>query len=162
MKNNFDKKYSTLTKTVLPQNNVVNLASIVEREARLPDDRPVVAGILLKRLENDWPLEVDATLQYAMATRKMENGKWKTGSFDFWPKEITADDLELDSPYNTRKYKGLPPTPICNPGLSAIEAVIRPTETEYWFYLSDKEGKMHYAKTIEEHNLNISRYLNGN
>lgn len=152
MRDNFAAKVKTLPKSTLSEKDIVILASIIEREALFPEDRPVIAGILLKRLENDWPLEVDATLQYAIANSK-------SGKTEWWPKEITAEDLMLDSPYNTRKFKGLPPTPICNPGLSAMAAVINPAITAYWFYLSDEEGQMHYAKTLEEHNLNASRYL---
>ena len=72
---------------------------------------------------------------------------------------MTKNDLKIDSPYNTYLYRGLPPTPICNPGLSAIKAVIYPKKTDYWYYLSDKEGKMYYAKTLEEHTKNIKKYL---
>ncbi|NIT03452.1 hypothetical protein GTO10_00720 [Candidatus Saccharibacteria bacterium] len=78
---------------------------------------------------------------------------------DWWPQEITREDLQIDSPYNTYEYKRLPPGPICNPGLASIEAVINPQETDYWFYLSDPQGNMHYAKTGEEHEENIEKYL---
>ncbi len=159
MKDNFDQKYLSLPKTTLSKDKVVILASLVEREAKYDNDRPIVAGILLKRLNNDWPLEVDATLQYALANRKMDIENWKEEGFVFWPREITADDLQLSSPYNTRKNRGLPPTPICNPGLAALKAVVSPQETDYWFYLSDPSGRMHYAKTVEEHNANAARYL---
>lgn len=164
VKDNFESKLQSLQteqdsagqKTTLTLEEMVLLASIVERETKFPTDRPVVAGILLKRLRNDWPLETDATLQYALANDKV---KRVTEAFDWWPKEITTEDLELDSPYNTRKYRGLPPTPICNPGLAALRAVFFPQENPYWFYLSDKEGQMHYAQTIEEHSQNVARYL---
>lgn len=76
----------------------------------------------------------------------------------WWP-EIKPADLKIDSPYNTYKNPGLPPSPICNPGLAAIKAVVYSADTDYLYYLSDKEGKMHYAKTLEEHNKNIEKYI---
>ncbi|MGB9706809.1 MAG: endolytic transglycosylase MltG, partial [Microgenomates group bacterium] len=85
---------------------------------------------------------------------KIENLKF----YDWWP-QISKEDLEIDSPYNTYKYKDLPPTPICNPGLAAIKAVLNPTPTDYWYYLSDKDGNIHFAKTLEEHRQNIVKYL---
>lgn len=142
-----EKKFNGLTLS-----EVIIFASIVEREARFAKDRPVVAGILLKRYKAGWPLEVDATLQYALGY----NAQQKT----WWKNNLTANDLVLDSRYNTRKYQGLPPTPISNPGADVIKSVLNPTETDYWFYLSDKDGQMHYAKTLEEHDKNIQQYLN--
>ncbi len=128
------------------------LASLVEKEARLDKDRPEVAGILLKRLKNDWSLQVDATIQYALGYQSNEKTWWK--------KELTDYDLKIDSPYNTYINKGLPPGPIANPGIASIRAVVEANEdTPYWFYLSDKNGKMHYSKTIEEHNENVRKYL---
>ena len=135
---------------------VVNLASIVEREARFDQDRPIVAGILIKRLKSGMPLQADATVQYAKSAVHCPPF---TVDCEWWPRELTKADLELNSPYNTRKFLGLPPTPICNPGLASIKAVVFPKETEYWYYLSDKDGRMHYAVTLEEHNQNINIYL---
>jgi len=126
----------------------VTMASIVEREVADSVDRPVVAGILLKRLKNDWPLDADATIQYVVG----QEGNW-------WPSNLTLDDINSYSSYNTRQTKGLPPGPICNPSLDAIKATLNPVETEYWFYLNGSDGKIHFAKTIEEHNLNIATYL---
>lgn len=135
----------------LSLNQLITIASIVEREARLEEDRPIVAGILLKRLNNGWPLQADATVQYALG--------YDPGQKTWWKKQLTSQDLSIDSLYNTYKHSGLPPAPICNPGLAAIRAVIESTETDYWYYLSDKEGRTHYAKTIEEHEENITKYL---
>lgn len=129
----------------------VILASLVEREAASKDDRPIVAGILLQRLRAGHPLEVDATVQYIIGKRP--------NSKQWWTKEITADDLQIDSPYNTRKYAGLPPGPISNPGLDVLRAVINPKKTNYWYYLTDKRGVMHYAVTLDEHNENVAKYL---
>lgn len=124
------------------------MASIVERETRV--DRALVAGILWKRLENGWPLEVDASLQYI----KGYDARSKT----WWPVPYAADK-QLESPYNTYKYGGLPPGPIANPAYSALEAAANPEESEYWFYLTDRSGQMRYAKDYPEHLVNINRYL---
>ncbi|PJE67833.1 endolytic transglycosylase MltG [Candidatus Shapirobacteria bacterium CG10_big_fil_rev_8_21_14_0_10_40_9] len=151
---NFQKK------TPLPSREVLISASIVEREARNKDDRPIIAGILLKRLAKDWPLQADATIQYAVATKQFSNlAIEQLSNFDWWSKSLTREDLKIKSSYNTYLYPGLPPGPISNPGLAAIEAVLNPVETDFWFYLSDSQGKMHYAKTSEEHQENISKYL---
>jgi len=153
--NNFEKKTKDLKITYQD----LILASILEREVKHEEERPLVAGILIKRLKEGWPLQVDATVQYGLATKQFSNlAIEQLNGFDWWPK-ITKDDLGIDSPYNTYKYKGLPPTPICNPGLGAIKAVLNPLATDYWFYLSDEEGKIHFAKTLEEHQENIIKYL---
>lgn len=131
----------------LTLNEGVILASIVEREVATPEDRPWVAGVLVKRYQRDWPLEADATVQYVLG-----------GPGDWWPKEIGAN-LDVDSPYNTRIIQGLPPAPICNPGRAALEAVAFPQVSSYWFYVSDEEGRMHYAETVEEHEGNVVRYV---
>jgi UPF0755 protein len=133
------------------KNQVLILASIVEREAKFSADRLIVAGILEKRLKIGMALEVDATLQYALGYSKEE----KT----WWRKNLTQDDLNLDSAFNTRKNAGLPPTPICNPGLDAINAVVYPKQTDYLYYVSDKAGNMYYAQTLDEHIQNIQKYL---
>jgi UPF0755 protein len=154
LKTNFDKKFSSLDRRAASKNftlhQIVTLASIVEREAKDNQDLAVVAGILIKRWQNNWPLQADATVQYAVADPNLKN---------WWPKDLGKQDLEIDSPYNTYRYQGLPPGPICNPGLASIKAVIDYQETDYWFYLSDSQGRLHYAKTIEEHNANIAEYL---
>lgn len=130
---------------------VLTLASIVEREGRTDDDRPVIARILLKRLKADWPLQADATLQYALGYQAGEKTWWKKNLFD--------EDKKVTSLYNTYLHPGLPPGPIANPGLGSIKAVIYPKETDYWYYLHDPEGGVHYAKTLEEHNANSAKYL---
>lgn len=140
------KKFNGLT-----LGQIVILASLVEREAKFAEDRPLVSGILVKRFKNDWPLEVDAALQYILGFDAKENSWWR--------KNLTLDDLKIDSAYNTRKHRGFPPTPIGNSGLLALKAAFHPKESEFWFYLSDSKGKMHYAKTIEEHTANIRKYL---
>ncbi|KKU81122.1 hypothetical protein A2875_04710 [Candidatus Gottesmanbacteria bacterium RIFCSPHIGHO2_01_FULL_46_14] len=132
-------------------NEVIILASIVEREGRTDEDRPVIAGILWKRLDADWPLQTDATLQYALGYQAYEKSWWK--------KELTLEDKKIASSFNTYLHRGLPPAPISNPGLSSIRSVIYPTESPYWYYLHDREGHVHYAKTSEEHEKNIATYL---
>ncbi|MEK7587431.1 MAG: endolytic transglycosylase MltG [Patescibacteria group bacterium] len=127
------------------------LASIVEREGRNDEDRPVIAGILLRRLKADWPLQADATLQYALGYQSFEKSWWK--------KELAEEDKSVQSAFNTYKNPGLPPRAISNPGLASIKAVLYPKETEYWYYLHDAKGTAHYASSIDEHNANITKYL---
>ncbi len=158
LKNNYEQKFAEdmkekTTLKGLSEKEVLTLASIVEKEAKHEADKKIVAGILLKRLDADWPLQVDATIQYALGYQAAEKSWWK--------KVLSFDDLEIDSPYNSYKNKGLPPTPISNPGLASINAVVEADKnTPYWYYMSDKKGNMHYGKTIEEHNANIQKYLN--
>ena len=109
----------------------------------------MVAGILLSRIVLGMPLQVDAAMEYALATPLQE----------LLPGELALQIRELDSPYNTYKYKGLPPTPIGNPGLTAIEAVLNPKNSDYLFYITGIDGEFYYAETLEEHNQNIARYL---
>ena len=154
MTKNFQKKAG------LVDNKTLILASLVEREMPHNQDRPVVAGILLKRIKAGWPLQVDATVQYAIATQQYNNIAIKQSSnFNWWPKGLTQIDLKIKSPFNTYLNLGLPPAPICNPGLGTIQAAQNPVSTEYWYYLSDSSGVTHFAKTIEEHNQNIQKYL---
>lgn len=145
-----DAKKQNLTTTEL-----VTLASIIERETRGEPERPVVAGILLKRLKIGMPLQADATLQYVIGSAKCEVRNAKCS----WWEPVTAEDKTVKSPYNTYTNLGLPPGPIANPGLSSITAAANPEESDYLFYLHDREGKIHYAKTIDEHNQNIQKYL---
>ncbi len=147
-----DKLKQKAKKKGLTEKEVIILASLVEREARIDDDRKIVASILLKRYRQNWPLQVDASIQYALGYQPTEKSWWK--------KNLTVEDLKLDSPYNSYKNTGLPPTPIANPGLASIIAVIDANEdTPYWYYLSDRKGKIHYATTLEEHQKNIKKYL---
>lgn len=159
MRENFDKRVTAslrlgLARAGLSLNQAVVLASIIEREVKHDEDRPLVAAILVKRWRAGWLLEADATVQYALASAGI-----KPRGSDWWPKTLSADDLKIDSPYNTRLHKGLPPAPICNPGLKSLESLTKMPETEDWFYLSDKDGQMHYAKTLAEHNELVKKYL---
>lgn len=154
---NFDRKFSPeLQKKALAKglskDEVVILASLVEREARTQKNRQMVASILMRRLSIGMALQIDATVQYAVGYDGPSASWWKTN--------LTRQDLALPSPYNTYKYPGMPPGPIASPSLSSIMAVIESTPTPYLYYISDRTGKtMHYASTLEEHNDNIAKYL---
>jgi len=137
---------------------IVILSSIVERETRKDEERPIVAGILLKRLKNQIPLQVDATVQYALASRNCQALGYEKTCDNWWP-ILKKTDLDIDSEFNTYKYKGLPPSPISNPGIASIKASVYPEESEFWFYLHDQKGEIHLAKTIEEHVKNIEKFL---
>lgn len=156
MLKNFNEKViknlgNDLEKSSLDLNQVIILASLVEREVKFENDRPIVAGILLNRLKLGMPLEVDATVQYALGFDGAQNTYWK--------RNLTSNDLKIDSPYNTRRYKGLPPGPICSPGVASIKAVLQPVKTDYLYYLSSSDGKIYYAKSLEEHIVNVNKYL---
>lgn len=150
LESTFEAKVKNVTK------EQIIMASLLERETFADSEKPIVAGILFKRLDNDWPLQVDATLQYAVANAKCQMLNAKC---NYW-EQITTNDKEIDSPFNTYKNLGLPPSPICNPGLSTIEAAINPQISDYWYYIHDSDGEIHFAKTLEEHNYNIAKYLN--
>ena len=124
---------------------------MLEKEVRTPQDMPIVAGILWKRLDSGWPLQADATLQYALGYQGAEKTWWK--------KTLFETDKEINSPYNTYQQRGLPPASIANPGLLSIRAVAFPKDSPYWYYLHDREGGIHYAQTLEEHERNIENYL---
>lgn len=123
---------------------VIILASLIEREAKDSTSKKMVAGILLHRLKIEMPLQVDATFDYVLNKASHE---------------LTDDDLEIDSPFNSYNNHGLPPAPIANPGLEAIEAVLEPTQSEYLYYLTGDDGVFHYATTFEQHKENKKRYI---
>ncbi|MBI4100562.1 endolytic transglycosylase MltG [Candidatus Microgenomates bacterium] len=156
MLDNFNKKFDQNLKDAVRQEGLTEeqaivLASIVEREVWDDTDRPIVAGILLNRLKQGMPLQTDATVQYALGYQSEEKTWWK--------KSLTLDDLKVSSPYNTYLNAGLPPAPISNPGLAAIQAVAYPAKSDYLYYISDLNGQTHYAKTLDEHNENVRKYL---
>lgn len=155
-KTNFDSKYTTAiaqkaSELGLTQNQFMTLASIVEKEGK-GDDRQIVASILLRRFKENYPLQADATVQYALGYQPSEKTWWK--------KNLSLDDLKTDSPYNTYVSDTLPPGPICSPGLQSMEAVANadPT-TPYFFYLHDTNGKIHPARNNDEHEANKRKYL---
>lgn len=117
----------------------VILASIVEREVRKPEDMRIVAGIFLNRLKLGMRLQTDATVSYITGSGRSRS---------------TTQDLAIDSPYNSYKYEGLPPSPVGNPGRTALEAVFNPKTTNYYYFLTDKDGKVFYARNFDEHQAN--------
>jgi len=156
MQDIFESKFSDISVSEHSRDEIVIVASLLERETITDAEKPIVAGIIYKRLENDWPLQIDATVQYALANKNCGTLNLEC---DWWKKSLTRADLDIDSSFNTYKLQGLPPAPISNPGISSLEAAANPEESSFWFYLHDSKGKIHYAKTIEEHNRNISKYL---
>jgi UPF0755 protein len=149
MLSNFDKKLATdLREEIQKQGKtifeVVTIASLIEKEVQTPEDKELVSGILWKRLEKGMPLQVDATITYI-------TGKKTT--------KVPFEDLQVDSPYNTYKYKGLPSGPICNPGLDSIKGAIYPKDSPYWYYLSTPEGKTIFSETLTKHNFYKAKYL---
>lgn len=123
--------------------DLITLASLIEREVRYPEDRPIVAQVLLKRLKLNMPLQTDATLQYLMDAPK---------------EDVSIEDTQIDSPYNTYQHVGLPPGPIANPGMASIEAVLKPADTDYLYFVADRRGHNHYAYTYEEHLNLVNQY----
>lgn len=149
MLDNFDKKLTPdLREEIKRQKKrifeIITMASLIEREVKSLDDKKLVSGILWKRLKNKIPLQVDATISYITGKRTTE---------------ISIEETQIDSPYNTYKYKGLPLGPISNPGLDSILAAIYPEGSDFWYYLSTPKGKTIFSKTLEEHNLAKAKYL---
>ncbi len=148
MKENFEKKIAPLKNEIEKQGKTVFeiliMASLLEKEVKTKEDKEIVAGILWKRLQHRIPLQVDATITYI-------TGKKTT--------KISIEETKIDSPYNTYKYLGLPPAPICNPGLESILAALYPKESDYWYYLTTPDGKTIFSKTLQEHNFNKAKYL---
>lgn len=126
---------------------VLKIASIIEREAGGKRDMRIISGIIWNRIFDGMTLDIDATLQYAKGT-----------STNWWP-TVHSADKKIESPYNTYKYKGFPPTPIANPGLAAIDAALNPIMTDCIFYLHDAHRKIHCAATYSAHVRNVNRYL---
>jgi UPF0755 protein len=130
---------------------VVTLASIVEREAVVAEERPIIAGVFLNRLEAGMNLDACPTVQYALGYQE-DTGQW-------WKTPLTLEELEqVNSPYNTYLHRGLPPGPICNPGLASMLAVLQPVETDYLYFLAKGDGSHAFATTFEEHLENQQRY----
>ncbi len=135
------------TAQVINQDTALKIASIIQREAGGKSDMKLISGIIWNRLFNGMKLQMDATLQYAKGSEE-----------DGWWQKVVPKDKNIDSFYNTYLYAGLPPSPIANPGLAAIEAAYNPQKTTCLFYLHDKKGNIHCTKTYEEHKKNIDRY----
>jgi len=146
MQTNFTKKTETLFAGMSTEKvkDIVNMASIIEREAVGTDDSGVISGILYNRLSKNMALQVDAPFYFLLG---------KSSS------ELTLKDLKIDSPYNTYINRGLPPTPISNPGINSINAALHPEKTNYLYYLHDSTGVAHYATTYAEHLKNKKKYI---
>ncbi|MDE1919304.1 MAG: endolytic transglycosylase MltG [Patescibacteria group bacterium] len=148
MRDNFDTKIATIAGEIGSSGrsigDTVILASLVEKEARSSENRRIVAGILLNRLKLGMPLQVDAVFGYIF------------GRDTYSP---SLEDLTVNSPYNTYTHPGLPPGPICNPGLDSLQAAANPAKTDYLYYLTGKDGLMHYATTYAGHQANRKKYL---
>ncbi len=144
----FEEKTAPLEEQInqhpLSLDEIIILASLLEREANSEESMKLVSGILQNRLEEGMLLQVDSSIEYIL---------------DKPLSELTPEDLKIDSPYNTYLNQGLPPTPIGNPGLDAIMAVLEPTPSEYMFYITGNDGEFYYAKTFNEHRINIERHL---
>jgi len=145
---NFDKKISKLMPEVESSgrtlDEIIIMASILEGEAKTREDMAIVSDILWKRLKIGMPLQVDTSFVYVLGKST---------------KDLTLDDLKFDSPYNTYLFRGLPPTPISNPGLDSIYAALNPTPGPYLYFLTANDGTMHYSKTFEEHVAKKHKYL---
>lgn len=116
--------------------DLITLASLVEKEARYDEDRPIIAQVFFKRLQMGMPLQSDTTLQYLMAGPK---------------EDVSIEDTKIDSPYNTYQHEGLPPGPIASPGMKSILAVLNPANTDYLYFVADRQGHNHYSQTYDEH-----------
>ena len=138
----------------LSVHQAVTLASVIEREAVLPSERPLMAGVFYNRLQAGMPLQSDPTVQYAVATLDPNSHV----QYGWWKRTLSPADLQVDSPYNSYRYAGLPPGPICNPGLASLIAAVNPTPTDYYYFVARPDGSHAFAKTLEEHNQNVARY----
>lgn len=153
--NTFGTRYSSdiaakANRLGLTRAQVLTMASIVEKEAKV-NDRDIVASILMRRYKEEHLLQADATVQYALGYDR-QHKTW-------WTPAVYLEDLKNTSPYNTYRTIGLPPGPICNPGVSSIEAVVNANpDTPYFYYMHDSEGKIHPARNLEKHERNIDRY----
>lgn len=157
-----------LDKVDMTKEEVVILASIVEREVSKEVDRPIVAGILIKRWNAGVRLDADATTQYVAALTRvhclpdsLEICPRDNMALDtiWWPQELTTVEIEDPSLFNTRKAVGLPPHPVSSMSISALKAVLEYKDTDYNYYLTDTDGVTRYARTLEEHTANVYKYL---
>lgn len=168
----FDEKTSdfltdaNLSKAGLKKEEAVIFASMVEREVFKAEDAPVVAGILIKRWREGMRLDVDATTQYNTAVKRLCGNDIycvptldQIYKLDWWPDNLTRDELDDENPYNTRAVAGLPPAPISSVSLSSLSAVLNYKETPYYYYLTGKDGVMYYGVTIKDHEQNIFNHL---
>ena len=159
MAKQFDKEVTPklrqqFTARGLTLHQAVTLASIVEREAAIPAEQPIIASVYLNRLRVNMPLQADPTVQFAVASANLAEAL----GYGYWKHELSRGDLQFQSPYNTYVYRGMPPGPICSPGLAALEAIANPASTEYLFFVAKGDGSHVFAKTDTEHAANVERY----
>lgn len=129
----------------LSVHEIVTIASLIEREARIDEDRRLISGVIHNRLRIGMPLQIDATVVYALGETARDR--------------VLYEDLEVDSPYNTYRYPGLPPGPIANPGTESLRAAIDPAPTDYLYYLAKPDGSHVFSRTLEEHNAARRKYI---
>ncbi len=154
LKNTFDEKVGDMlknSKSKMSVDDIVILASLLEKEAKTSQEKPTIAGIITNRLNIGMALQVDAAVAYAKG--------YDTAQNTWWPQITTDDYKSVKSPYNTYLSPGLPPGPINSPGIDSIKAALSPEDTDYMYYLHDAKGQIHYAKTAQEHNQNIKNFL---
>jgi len=154
IQNNFDQKFAKAkenSNTLLTDKQVLVLASLLEREGKSLESKKMIAGILMNRFNINMALQLDATVQYVRDSQSKNVTK-------YW-QPVSKSDFSIDSPYNTYKTPGLPPKPICSPGYNSLYAAFHPTESDYIYYITGNDGKMYYAKTLDEHNSNINKHL---
>lgn len=130
----------------LTPRDVVTLASIVEKETAAPSERPIVAAVYLNRLRIGMGLQSDPTVIYGLSKAGRYNGN------------LTREGLEFDSPYNTYRYRGLPPGPIASPGLASLQAVVAPADVDYLYFVSRNDGSHVFSRTLAEHNRNVRTF----
>lgn len=149
MATQFERAYARLLEEIpgaeaFDQHEIVTVASLVEEEARVDEERPIIASVIYNRLDRGMRLQFDSTLQYAL-------GKYGQRMLDV--------DKDVDSPYNTYLHAGLPPGPICSPGAASLRAALAPADTDYLYFVSNADGKTHtFSKTLAEHNRAVARY----
>jgi len=134
----------------LSVHEVVTLASIVEREAVVPAERPRIARVFLNRVQRGMPLQADPTVQFAVASEDPQ-----AATYGYWKQNLSALDLGIPSPYNTYYVTGLPPGPICNPGRDSLAAVVFPEENDFLYFVARPDGSHVFARTLAEHEQNV-------
>jgi UPF0755 protein len=154
----FDERFSAELRTAaqaqkLDLHQAVTLASIVEREAQVAEERPLIAAVFINRLREGMPLQADPTVQYAIAADPAS-----VAQHGWWKRDLTVDDLKAKSPYSTYTNPGLPPGPIASPGLAALRAVAQPAPVKYLYFVAKGDGSHAFAETLAEHNRNVQRY----
>jgi UPF0755 protein len=151
MLDNFDKRVvkgmaGEIQASGMSLHQIITVASMIEREARVPEDRPLIASVIYNRLRQGMPLQIDATVEYALGGHRAR---------------IYYRDLKVDSPYNTYRHRGLPLGPISNPGLSSIQAALHQAATDYLFYVAGPDGRHLFSRTVQEHGEAIQKVRRG-